>query len=111
MIVSVRRRKGSYLPHITRLLHQQIAMINSRKNKKNGKRDVDVIICNSDAEPTQNKEAVYLSNFIDVISINRTKRSHKGNLVIANHYFRLLKGLSSKPSGKMIVAPNLCLLS
>ena len=77
MIVSVRRRQGSYLPHITRLLHQQIAMINSRKNKKNGKRDVGVIICNSDAEPTQNKEAVYLSNFIDVISINRTKRSHR----------------------------------
>jgi hypothetical protein len=77
MIVSVRRRKGSYLPHITRLLHQQIDIINSRKNEKNGKRDVDVIICNSDAEPKQNKEAVYLSSFVDVISINRTKRSHR----------------------------------
>ena len=76
MIISVRRRHGSYLQHVTRLLHQQIQKINNRdKNKQ--KRKANLVICNSDAELDEHKEAMYLSNFVDVIPINRTKRSHK----------------------------------
>ena len=76
MIISVRRRHGSYLQHVTRLLHQQIQKINNR-DKNMQKRKANLVICNSDAELDEHKEAMYLSNFVDVIPINRTKRSHK----------------------------------
>ena len=77
MIVSVRRRHESYLHHTTRLLHQQIGQINSRRNKNDDKINVDLVICNSDAEPHNHQDANDLSNFVDVITINKTKRSHK----------------------------------
>ena len=72
MIISVRRRHESYLKHITKLLHQQTNTIDTSNTG-----GVDLVICNSDAELGKHHEAVYLSQFIDVISINRTTRSHK----------------------------------
>ena len=79
MVISVRRRHGSYLKHITKLLHQQIDKINRQRNKgkKIASSVVDLIVCNSDAELEKHEEANHLSSFLDVISINRTKRSHK----------------------------------
>ena len=73
MIISVQRRNGSYLQHITRILHQQI----QKMNHKRGKTSANLVICNSDADLEGHKEATYLSHFIDVISINQTNRSHK----------------------------------
>ena len=79
MVVSVRRRHGSYLKHITKLLHRQIDQINRQgnENKKIESKVVDLIVCNPDAEIELHEEATHLSSFLDVISINRTKRSHK----------------------------------
>ena len=79
MVISVRRRHGSYLKHITKLLHQQIDQINRQRNrnKKIENNVVDLIVCNPDAEIELHEEATHLSSFLDVISINRTKRSHK----------------------------------
>ena len=76
MIISVRRRHGSYLQHITRLLNQQIQKLNNN-DRNEQKTKVNLIICNSDAELDEHKEATHLSNFVDVMLINRTKRSHK----------------------------------
>ena len=76
MIISVRRRHGSYLQHITRLLNQQIQKLNNN-DRNEQKTKVNLIICNSDAELDEHKEATHLSNFVDVMPINRTKRSHK----------------------------------
>ena len=76
MIISVRRRQESYLQHITKVLHQQTNRINNR-NKDNKKGVVDLLICNADAELDKHQEAIYLSQFVAVISINRTRRSHK----------------------------------
>ena len=79
MVISVRRRHGSYLKHITKLLHQQTDQINHQRNrnKKIESNVVDLIVCNPDAELELHKEATHLASFLDVISINRTKRSHK----------------------------------
>ena len=79
MVISVRRRHGSYLKHITKLLHQQLNQINRQRDnsKKIESSVVDLIVCNSEAELELHKEATHLSSFLDVISINRTKRSHK----------------------------------
>ena len=76
MIISVRRRHESYLKHITKILHQQTNRI-AKRNKGNEKDSVDLVICNADAELDDHQEAIYLSQFVDVISINRTERSHK----------------------------------
>lgn len=76
MVISVRRRLESYLHHTTKLLHNEIHK-QSRGKKEGEMKNVNLVICNSDAEPEIYKEATYLSQFIDVISINRTKRSHK----------------------------------
>ena len=76
MIISVRRRNGTYLKHNARLLHQQIEKMNT-ENESAQKRKVDLVVCNSDAELNEHKEAIYLSDYIDLIAINRTKRSHK----------------------------------
>ena len=76
LIITVRRRHESYLKHITKILHQQTNRI-AQRNNGNEKSSVDLVICNADAEPDKHQEAIYLSQFIDAISINRIKRSHK----------------------------------
>ena len=76
LIITVRRRHESYLKHITKTLHQQTNRI-AQRNKGNEKSSVDLVLCNADAELDKHREATYLSQFVDVISINRTKRSHK----------------------------------
>ena len=76
MIITVRRRHGSYLQHNAKLLHQQIDKLN-RKGEYEQKRRADIVVCNSDAQVHEHKEAEYLSDYIDVIPINKTKRSHK----------------------------------
>ena len=76
MIISVRRRHGSYLQHNARLLHQQIEKVNSKIRNEESKK-VDLVVCNSDAVLNEHKEALYLSDYVDMIPISRTKRSHK----------------------------------
>jgi len=76
MIISVRRRHGSYLQHNARLLHQQIEKVNSKIQNEESKK-VDLVVCNSDAVLNEHKEALYLSDYVDMIPISKTKRSHK----------------------------------
>ena len=76
MVVSVRRRQGSYLLHVTRLLHEQIQDLTHRKTNDHRK-NVHLVICNSDADLEKHEDAVYLSQFVDVVQISRANRSHK----------------------------------
>ena len=76
MIISVRRRHGSYLQHNARLLQQQIEKVNSKIQNEESKK-VDLVVCNSDAVLNEHKEALYLSDYVDMIPISKTKRSHK----------------------------------
>ena len=76
MIISVRRRHGRYLQHNARLLHKQIQEVNSEERNE-GRKKVELVVCNSDAVLNEHKEAVYLSDYIDTIPISRIERSHK----------------------------------
>ena len=76
MVISVRRSNEKYLLHVAKRLNQQVEQYNN-DYKGNKGRHVKLAICNSHADVEEHKNATYLSQFIDVISINRESRSHK----------------------------------